>query len=120
MAREQTAGRGRHGRNWVSVKDSGLFFSIILHPQIETQYLSLLTLMTAVAVYETLATFEKLTSKLDIKWSNDVLVNEKKISGILAETTETDQGLAVIVGIGKISRSFRPFFDNLLMSVSSR
>lgn len=54
--------------------------------------------MTAVAVYEVLKELYKL--KPDIKWSNDILVNEKKISGILAETAETNKGLAVIVGIG--------------------
>lgn len=58
----------------------------------------LLTLMTSIVVYETLQKLYKL--KPDIKWSNDVLVDEKKISGILAETTETNKGLAVIVGIG--------------------
>ncbi len=98
VANEQTAGRGRHGRNWISAKDSGLYFSIVLRPKIETKFLSLITLMTAVVVCEVLKELYKL--KPDIKWSNDVLVNEKKISGILAETVETNKGLAVIVGIG--------------------
>ena len=97
VAQRQTAGRGRHGRTWISEKDAGLYFSIVLRPKIETRFLSLITLMTAVAVYETLATF---SLKPDIKWANDVHINDKKISGILAETTETKSGLAVIVGIG--------------------
>lgn len=98
VADQQTAGRGRHGRTWISEKDAGLYFSIVLHPKIETKFLPLLTLMTSVVVYETLQELYKL--KPDIKWSNDVLINEKKISGILAETTETKKGSAVIVGIG--------------------
>jgi BirA family biotin operon repressor/biotin-[acetyl-CoA-carboxylase] ligase len=98
VARQQTAGHGRHGRHWVSEKDSGLYFSIILRPKIETKYLSLLTLMTAVVVCDLLRELYSISS--DIKWSNDVLVHEKKISGILAETTETNKGLAVILGIG--------------------
>lgn len=53
--------------------------------------------MAGVAVYDTLKDFRL---SPDIKWVNDVLIDEKKISGILAETTETDEGLAVIVGIG--------------------
>ena len=53
--------------------------------------------MTGVAVYDTLKEFGL---KPDIKWVNDVLIGEKKISGILAETVETPTGLAVIVGIG--------------------
>lgn len=102
VAREQTAGRGRHGRTWTSDKDSGLYFSIVLRPKIDTKFLTLITLMTGVAVYDTLA---EIGVKPDIKWVNDVLVNEKKISGILAETTETPNGLAVIVGIGLNVRS---------------
>jgi BirA family biotin operon repressor/biotin-[acetyl-CoA-carboxylase] ligase len=97
VARQQTAGRGRHGRTWVSEKDAGLYFSIILRPKIETKLLPLITLMTGIAVHDTLQEFGL---KPDIKWVNDVLVDEKKISGILAETTETDDGVAVIVGTG--------------------
>lgn len=97
VAREQTAGRGRHGRVWVSECDAGLFFSIILLPKIEPRFLPLITLACGVAVHGTLSEFGLLP---DIKWVNDILVNEKKISGILAETTETTKGLAVVVGIG--------------------
>ncbi|MGI8670456.1 MAG: biotin--[acetyl-CoA-carboxylase] ligase [Aridibacter sp.] len=98
VATEQTSGRGRHGRSWISPKDSGLYFSIVLRPKIETRFLPLLTLMTSVAVFEVLKELYNLQP--DIKWSNDILINEKKISGILAETAETNKGLAVIVGIG--------------------
>ncbi len=97
VARQQTAGRGRHGRPWVSEKDAGLYFSIVLRPKIETQYLPLITLMTGVAVHDTLAEFG---INADIKWVNDLHVDGKKICGILAETTDTPKGLAVIVGIG--------------------
>src|SRR5688572_23226363 len=51
LARQQTAGRGRRGRTWVSEKDAGLYFSIVLRPKIETKYLTLITLMAAVAVH---------------------------------------------------------------------
>lgn len=102
VAREQTAGRGRHGRTWVSEKNVGLYFSIVLRPKLETRLLPLITLMTGVAVHDTL---QEYGLKPDIKWVNDILVNEKKISGILAETAETTQGLAVIVGIGINIRS---------------
>lgn len=97
IARQQTAGRGRHGRTWVSGKDAGLYFSIVLRPKIEMRFWPLITLMAGVAVYEALAEFRL---KPDIKWVNDVLIGDKKIAGILAETAETATGLAVIVGIG--------------------
>ena len=102
VARQQTAGRGRHGRTWVSEKYAGLYFSIVLRPKIDPRFLTLITLMSGVAVHDTLV---DLSIKPDIKWVNDVHVNDKKISGILAETTDTPLGLAVVVGIGINLRS---------------
>ncbi len=102
IARQQSAGRGRQGRNWVSEPDAGLYSSIVLRPAIGREQLGLITLMAGVAVHDTLTEFGL---SPDIKWVNDVLVNDKKISGILAETVETPTGLAVIVGIGVNVRS---------------
>lgn len=98
VARRQTAGRGRHGRTWVSEKDAGLFFSVVLRPKIEMRYLPLITLMSAVAVHDTLETLYAIDC--DIKWVNDIHASGKKICGILAETCETVKGLAVVAGIG--------------------
>jgi BirA family biotin operon repressor/biotin-[acetyl-CoA-carboxylase] ligase len=98
VAGEQTAGRGRHGRSWISAKNAGLYFSIVLRPKIEIKFLPLLTLMSAVVVAEVLRELYEL--KPDIKWANDIHINGKKICGILAEMTDTKKGLAVVVGIG--------------------
>jgi BirA family transcriptional regulator, biotin operon repressor / biotin---[acetyl-CoA-carboxylase] ligase len=98
VAEQQTQGRGRYGRVWHSPAGAGLYFSIILRPKIETRFLPLITLMTAIAVHDTLEkTFDL---DCDIKWANDIHVRDKKICGILAETCESDFGLAVVVGIG--------------------
>lgn len=97
IADQQTAGRGRHGREWISAEGSGLYFSIVLRPKIEMRFLPLITLMTGVAVHDTLNEFGL---KPDIKWVNDILIGDDKISGILAETVDTSTGVAVIVGIG--------------------
>lgn len=98
VARQQTAGRGRLGRTWISEENAGLYFSLLLRPKIENKFLPLLTLMSAVAVSDVLAELFQL--KPDIKWANDVHVNDKKICGILAEMAETGKGLAVVVGVG--------------------
>jgi BirA family biotin operon repressor/biotin-[acetyl-CoA-carboxylase] ligase len=98
VAGEQTAGRGRLQRQWVSPRGSGLYFSIIFRPEFEQSSWPLLTLMAAVAVHEAL--FEACALRTDIKWPNDILANEKKLCGILAETVETQLGRAVVVGIG--------------------
>jgi BirA family biotin operon repressor/biotin-[acetyl-CoA-carboxylase] ligase len=98
VAREQTAGRGRLQRHWISPKDAGLYFSIILRPGFEQNLWPLLTLMAAVAVHDALLTACNLES--DIKWPNDIMISDKKLCGILAETVETTLGRAVVVGIG--------------------
>jgi len=98
VADEQTAGRGRLQRAWSSPKGAGLYFSILLRPKIATNYWPLITMMAAVAVYDTLG--EACRLQADIKWPNDLLSGERKICGILAEAIETPAGRAVIVGIG--------------------
>jgi BirA family transcriptional regulator, biotin operon repressor / biotin---[acetyl-CoA-carboxylase] ligase len=98
IAREQTAGRGRLQRQWISPKDAGLYSSIVLRPKFEQNSWSLLTLMAAVAVNDALR--EACSLDTDIKWPNDILANDRKLCGILAETVETPMGRAVVVGIG--------------------
>ena len=115
IAREQTSGRGRHGRTWVSDMGAGLYFSIVLRPKLETKFLSLITLMTGIAVYDSL---NEVGIKPDIKWVNDIHVGEKKISGILAETVETPTGLAVVVGIG-LNLTSKNFPDEIADTATS-
>jgi BirA family biotin operon repressor/biotin-[acetyl-CoA-carboxylase] ligase len=98
VAREQTRGRGRLERSWESPKDAGLYFSVVLRPQLELTIWPLITLMGALAVSDALMRACNLS--VDIKWPNDVCVNERKLCGILAETVDTESGLAAILGIG--------------------
>lgn len=115
LAKTQTAGRGRHGRKWVSSEGSGLYFSIVLRPKLDTRSLPLITLMAGVAVFDTLKVYGL---KPDIKWVNDLLVGEKKIGGILAETVEAPNGLAVILGIG-VNLTSRNFPDEIAETATS-
>ncbi|HEY2847635.1 MAG TPA: biotin--[acetyl-CoA-carboxylase] ligase, partial [Pyrinomonadaceae bacterium] len=95
---EQTAGRGRQGREWISTKGSGVYMSLILRPRVDPRGLTLIPLIAAIAVHQVL--LYVLTIEADIKWPNDILVNEKKICGILCEAVDTPSGMAVVVGIG--------------------
>jgi BirA family biotin operon repressor/biotin-[acetyl-CoA-carboxylase] ligase len=117
VAGEQTAGRGRLQRQWVSPKGAGLYFSMILRPSFEQSAWPLLTLMAAVAVHDALR--DSYALETDIKWPNDVLANDKKLCGILAETVETSLGRAVVVGIGinLTEHSFPAEFDGIATSV---
>jgi BirA family biotin operon repressor/biotin-[acetyl-CoA-carboxylase] ligase len=96
VAREQTAGRGRRERVWVSPKDAGLYLSVVLRPRLEAAAWSLITLAAALAVRDALTEACELTT--DIKWPNDLLARGRKLCGILSETC--DGGRACVVGIG--------------------
>jgi BirA family transcriptional regulator, biotin operon repressor / biotin---[acetyl-CoA-carboxylase] ligase len=98
VAREQTCGKGRLDRSWSSPKDAGLYFSVILRPQLEMSAWPLITLMAALAVSDALR--KACDLRTDIKWPNDIYANDRKLCGILAETVETDAGPAVMLGIG--------------------
>jgi BirA family biotin operon repressor/biotin-[acetyl-CoA-carboxylase] ligase len=99
VAEEQTAGRGRQGRTWYSPPASSIMCSIILRPHLMPEQLQRLTMAIGIAVAETLSPF--LPDAVTLKWPNDVLVQRKKISGILTEAIWIDnRPVAVIVGIG--------------------
>ena len=119
VAGEQTAGRGRRERLWISPLGAGLYFSIILRPQFDQSQWPLLTLMAAVAVHDALLAACSLET--DIKWPNDILVAEKKLCGILAETVETPASRAVVIGIGiNLTQSaFPPELETIATSVET-
>ena len=98
IAEEQTAGKGRMGRSWVSPKGKGIWMSLILKPTMEPMKVPKLTLIGAAAVYKAL---ENMGIKAQIKWPNDVLIDGKKICGILTEMSgELNMVNYVIMGIG--------------------
>jgi BirA family biotin operon repressor/biotin-[acetyl-CoA-carboxylase] ligase len=98
VAGRQTAGRGRYGREWISSK-GGLWFSIILRPEQSVSQATKLVFAASLAVAKVL--HEKYGLRTETKWPNDVLVDGRKICGILVETRSSDRELVfVILGIG--------------------
>ena len=101
LADTQTGGRGRMGRSFYSPAGTGLYMSILLRPDVSAEELPLVTIAAAAAVSQAI---EKLSGCFpQVKWVNDVLVNGKKVSGILTEGVgdlETGTVESVIVGIG--------------------
>ena len=85
VAEEQTAGRGRFGRNWYSPRGTGLYFTIILRPKLTPAAAPILTLLTGIAVAETVR--EVAEVPVDIRWPNDVMISAKKCAGVLVEMT---------------------------------
>ena len=117
VAEQQTKGRGRIGRNWHSPFQEGIYASLILRPKLPPAEAPKITLVTGVSVAETLLALTPL--KPAIKWPNDILVGDRKICGILTETsTEMDAIDFVVVGVG-INVNNRSFPDDLKETATS-
>src|SRR5512140_1081597 len=99
IAEQQTAGRGRLGRSWEANPNENLTFSIILRPTISPDAVNLLPLSVAVAVSEAI---EKLTGmRPECKWPNDLLLDGKKVAGILLEGSVTQSKVDwIVIGVG--------------------
>lgn len=101
IAKHQTAGRGRLGRSFYSPKDTGLYMSILLRPNLKMEEALLLTTATAVAVSNAIETITG--EQTSIKWVNDIFCHGKKVCGILTEAVpdlETGRIQYAVIGIG--------------------
>src|ERR1043165_8929440 len=108
IADEQTAGRGRLDRKWFTPKGAGLALSLILHPSIqEKPYLTRMVGLAALAVVDALQTRGLITQ---VKWPNDVLLNGRKVAGILVESVWSGEEVdCVVIGIGmNVLKGFVP------------
>ena len=91
----QSAGRGRLDRNFEAAPMTALTFSMYIEPKVDKTEWSFLTLLAALSVREAIASLDS-TTRIDVKWPNDLLIGEKKCAGIIAQAT--DKG--VVIGIG--------------------
>lgn len=99
VAGEQTNGKGRLGRTWASQANAGLWTSLLLRPNIEPESASKVTLTAATAMAEALTALTGL--EIGIKWPNDLVVNGKKVCGILTEmSAELNHVHYIILGTG--------------------
>lgn len=99
ISEEQLAGRGRLGRTWVSPFKTGIWMSVILRPQIAPTDAAKITLIGGLAVCKGIEKITALSPK--IKWPNDIVINQKKICGILTEmSAEMEKVNYIVLGIG--------------------
>ena len=99
MAEEQTAGRGRSGRSWHSERGTGLYFTVLLRPKLAPAQAPLLTMLAGISAQAAIQAQTDLAPEL--KWPNDLMLNGKKVGGILTEMhAEPGAVRFVIVGVG--------------------
>ncbi|WP_339250025.1 biotin--[acetyl-CoA-carboxylase] ligase [Sporosarcina sp. FSL W8-0480] len=118
VAEEQTAGRGRLFRPWASAARKGIWMSLIIRPTLTPQQAPQMTLVTAVAIVRAI---EEVTGvEATIKWPNDILINGKKMTGILTELqADPDQVKAIIIGIGMNINQGEDDFPEELRSIAT-
>jgi len=99
LAEEQTAGKGRAGRNWHSERGAGIYVTFLLRPRLAPVQAPLLTMMAGLLAYT--AVKEQTGLSAELKWPNDLLLAGKKVGGILTEMhAEANSVRFVIVGMG--------------------
>lgn len=99
FSEEQTQGRGRRGSSWISPSNSNIYMSLAWQSDLSVSELGALSIIIGIAVIRVLENIG--IKQALLKWPNDILVDDKKIAGILIETTRSDEGkLIIVVGVG--------------------
>lgn len=113
VADQQTLGRGRLGREWSSMDKKGIWMTVVLRPCIGLEDVQIITLAASVAIVKALK--EALQIEAGIKWPNDIILNGKKVCGILTEMSmEVDRVNFLVLGMGiNVSHSKDDFEDQL-------
>lgn len=122
VADRQTMGKGRRGRTWVSPAGCSIYMSVLLRPEIQPERASMLTLVMAVSTAEGIrdCLSEEEGSRLRIKWPNDIIIDGKKLAGILTEmNAQIDYINHVTIGVG-INVNTAAFPDDLQYAASLR
>lgn len=117
IAHEQTLGKGRRGKAWMSQKGHGLWMSVLVKPPIQPNEASKLTLVAGLSVCQAL---RNLGYDASIKWPNDIIIKNKKVCGILAEMTAQVEAIEfVVIGIGINTnvKSFPQELENIAISL---
>lgn len=118
LADRQTAGRGRLDRNWISPPDSNLYISILFRPEIAAIEASLFTLIASLALKEVIEHLG--LDEARIKWPNDILIDGKKVAGVLTEMRPRREVVEfIVVGIGVNVNMSREDMKNQMGSVSN-
>lgn len=118
ITEKQTAGRGRLDRAWDSSANKGIWMSVIIRPEITPQYAAQFTLVSAVAITRAIEDVTNCSPK--IKWPNDLLINGRKVTGILTELqAEMDRVQSIIIGIGVNVNQDTETFDESVQSIAT-
>lgn len=117
VADMQTLGKGRMGRSWSSPAGTGIFMSLCIKPEIAVEKASMITLVTAISICDAIEELYHISAT--IKWPNDIVINSKKISGILTEMSSDMDGIKYIISGMGINVNNKEFPDDIKDMASS-
>nr|WP_285853229.1 biotin--[acetyl-CoA-carboxylase] ligase [Sporosarcina luteola] len=118
VSEEQTAGKGRLSRPWDSAAQKGIWMSLIIRPSLMPQQAPQMTLVAAVAIVRAIENVAGIEAT--IKWPNDILINNRKVTGILTELqSEPDRVKAIILGIGMNVNQDEDDFPSELIEIAT-
>lgn len=121
IAREQVKGRGRNGKDFISPKDSGLYMSLILKLDVTLEELMKLSIITSTAIYSAIKDLYNID--LQLKWVNDLILDDMKVGGILCESSVSDTGkvdyITIGIGINIEKYEFPSYLENIVSSIKT-
>ena len=117
VADMQTLGKGRMGRSWSSPAGVGIFMSLCIKPEMAVEKASMITLVTAISICDAIEELYPISAT--IKWPNDIVINSKKISGILTEMSSDMDGIKYIISGMGINVNNKEFPDDIKDMASS-
>ena len=117
VSNSQSAGRGRLGRSFQSPPDRGIYLSMLLRPGLAGEALMCATGMAAAAVSR--AVRRVTGANVGIKWTNDLILNSRKLAGILAETVVEGEDIALVIGVGVNVHHVREDFDGEVADIAT-
>ena len=115
VADKQESGKGRRGRSWVSPSGTGIFMTLMIKPDINPNNASMLTLVAALAVAKAITSVTG--EEALIKWPNDIVVNSKKVCGILTEMTSAGPVMGIGINVNQSEDGFPPELRNIASSL---
>lgn len=119
VSKEQTSGKGRSGNKWQSVSGNLFFSTILNYKNISLEKISILSLIAALAVRESLEDQIKSCELVECKWPNDVMINGEKAAGILLESINiAKNNISIIIGIGVNSNDYPEIKEKEVTSIS--
>jgi BirA family transcriptional regulator, biotin operon repressor / biotin---[acetyl-CoA-carboxylase] ligase len=119
VANHQTDGKGRQGKVWFDKSSSALLFSVLLRHSLDDTAVGFLSFLPAISIIRALSSFISPAYKILLKWPNDVLLNHRKIAGILGVNLHNEEKRISIIGVGVNLTTMKEDFPDVIQNLAT-